>query len=437
MTNILAEFTSKSPNILPIFDGFQYDTGRNIEFRGLTCLPASVPVQFATSETGPTESRPGEYADGVLISPIPNAVLASPVWFAFVRVVEGESGYTLKGVRVEQTQRGAPSDVVTPDQQSAFDAIVATLNAVDVNEPISVNGTWWTYDKTTGEYVDTGDPSQGETGATGATGLTGLTGATGTTGNGIASIARTSGTGAPGTTDTYTITMTSGATATFTVTHGTNGTATSVLTGYAAATVNAPIAATDNVLQAFGKAQKQISDNSTSISDLNADLDALVIGEFGTEFVTDTMLSATGVKAKIKQNTHKTSIIRKAAIIFVDDDASNIWSSGGYAAVLAAHPLAKVSLAVNPDWVGNDGKLTWSNLDAYMATGQYELVNHGAGHLEPLSMTPEQLQAQYATESSIFAAHGYADAANYYVYAGYTPPPAAPNQVKNADLKNR
>ena len=42
-------------------------------------------------------------------------------------------------------------------------------------------------------------------------------------GNGIASVTRTSGTGAAGTTDTYTITFTNGTTSTFTVVNGANG----------------------------------------------------------------------------------------------------------------------------------------------------------------------------------------------------------------------
>lgn len=61
-------------------------------------------------------------------------------------------------------------------------------------------------------------------GPTGETGATGATGSTGATGNGIASITLTSGTHAPGTTDTYTITYTSGGTSTFTVYNGANGT---------------------------------------------------------------------------------------------------------------------------------------------------------------------------------------------------------------------
>jgi len=62
-------------------------------------------------------------------------------------------------------------------------------------------------------------------GLQGAAGAKGDTGTTGATGNGISSIARTSGTGAAGTTDTYTITYTSGATTTFNVVNGANGAA--------------------------------------------------------------------------------------------------------------------------------------------------------------------------------------------------------------------
>ena len=77
----------------------------------------------------------------------------------------------------------------------------------------------------TGAKGDNGDIGltgvQGETGATGAKGDTGNTGATG---NGIASVVRTSGTGAAGTTDTYTITFTDSTTTTFGVYNGADGT---------------------------------------------------------------------------------------------------------------------------------------------------------------------------------------------------------------------
>lgn len=79
---------------------------------------------------------------------------------------------------------------------------------------------------------------KGDTGATGATGETGSPGASGSPGSdgedgvGIQSIARTGGDGSPGTTDTYTITLTDGTTSTFTVYNGADGTSFTVLGRY-------------------------------------------------------------------------------------------------------------------------------------------------------------------------------------------------------------
>ena len=197
---------------------------------------------------------------------------------------------------------------------SAQSAAQAAQSAEDArHQPIvGENGNWYTWD---GEnYVDTGDRAQGDaatievgevttgapgssasvnnsgdanaakfdftiprgdkgetgnTGPQGEVGPQGLKGDTGATGNGISSITRTSGTGAPGTTDTYTITYTGGGTATFTVTHGTDGAATSKLTGYSKALTSEQLAATDSVLQAFGKLEKRIEDNEQLISQLS------------------------------------------------------------------------------------------------------------------------------------------------------------------------
>jgi hypothetical protein len=63
----------------------------------------------------------------------------------------------------------------------------------------------------------------GANGADGATGGPGENGADGADGRGIASVIRTSGTGAPGTTDTYTITFTDSTTTTFQVVNGADG----------------------------------------------------------------------------------------------------------------------------------------------------------------------------------------------------------------------
>lgn len=64
---------------------------------------------------------------------------------------------------------------------------------------------------------------RGLQGPIGVTGPTGDTGPIGPTGNGIASFERTSGNGAPGTTDVYTLTMTGGQTASLSVYNGRDG----------------------------------------------------------------------------------------------------------------------------------------------------------------------------------------------------------------------
>lgn len=122
---------------------------------------------------------------------------------------------------------------------------------------IGNNGNWFLYNTGTGQYEDSGEPSQGDDGITPVISATasvdantgtpavnvtktgtdaapsfgfsfqnlkgdkGDTGNTGATGNGIASITKT---GTSGLVDTYTITYTNGNTSTFTVTNGQDGT---------------------------------------------------------------------------------------------------------------------------------------------------------------------------------------------------------------------
>lgn len=122
---------------------------------------------------------------------------------------------------------------------------------------IGNNGNWFLYNTGTGQYEDSGEPSQGDDGVTPVISATasvdantgtpavnvtktgtdaapsfgfsfqnlkgdkGDTGNTGATGNGIASITKT---GTAGLVDTYTITYTNGNTDTFTVTNGQDGT---------------------------------------------------------------------------------------------------------------------------------------------------------------------------------------------------------------------
>lgn len=76
-----------------------------------------------------------------------------------------------------------------------------------------------------GDKGDRGDKGEkGDTGDQGPQGTQGIQGPIGPAGSSIQNIARTSGNGAPGTTDTYTITLTDGTTSTFQVYNGKDGT---------------------------------------------------------------------------------------------------------------------------------------------------------------------------------------------------------------------
>ncbi len=73
---------------------------------------------------------------------------------------------------------------------------------------------------------------KGDPGAPGTPGGKGDPGERGETGIGVQSVERTAGDGSPGTTDTYTITLTDGSTSTFTVYNGADGTSFTVLGRY-------------------------------------------------------------------------------------------------------------------------------------------------------------------------------------------------------------
>ena len=258
---------------------WQYDYGQILKFDGLE-LPDAYEVHFSNQPlTGETITQIGN-ADGVTI---PDQFLQSgEAVYAWVYLHTGEDdGETEYMVTIPVSKRPEPSDEQpTPVEQSAIDQAIAALNiAVEkadesiTHYPKIESGTWWVWDVTAEEYVDTeveargpqgiqGIPGQdGEDGAPGAPGedgfspeitvqdITGghritITDATGTktvdvmdgedgqpgqpgqpgaTGNGIASITKT---GTVGLVDTYTITYTNGTTTTFTVTNGSDATVT-------------------------------------------------------------------------------------------------------------------------------------------------------------------------------------------------------------------
>jgi hypothetical protein len=96
---------------------------------------------------------------------------------------------------------------------------------------------------------------------TGPAGTNGTNGTNGAAGRGIVSVVRTSGTGAPGTTDTYTITYTSGSPSTFDVYNGANGTGSGDVVGPAGATA-------DRIVVWDGITGKLVKVGSVTIADL-------------------------------------------------------------------------------------------------------------------------------------------------------------------------
>mgnify|MGYP004462311981 FL=1 len=101
----------------------------------------------------------------------------------------------------------------------------------------------------------------------GANGTDGTNGTNGTDGRGIVSIERTSGTGAAGTTDTYTITYTDSTTSTFTVVNGADGTGAEITVDSAVSdTSENPVQ--NKVIKAY--IDGLIGDIDTAIASINA-----------------------------------------------------------------------------------------------------------------------------------------------------------------------
>ena len=117
--------------------------------------------------------------------------------------------YAAQGVSqyVEEAKTAAQTagDAAGEAQAAAEEAKGVALYPPQVNPE---TGMWQTWDAAQQQYVDTDKKAEGPEGPAGSS---------------IQSIERTSGTGAPGTTDTYTVTLTNGSTTTFQVYNGADG----------------------------------------------------------------------------------------------------------------------------------------------------------------------------------------------------------------------
>ena len=125
------------------------------------------------------------------------------------------SGQTEKLNLCQFSTGDAPSMDDWNDDNLKIDNAIKSVVENGVHNPYIDGGTWWVWDSVEGAYVDSGESAHG---------IQGLQGVPGEDGRGIVSVNRTSGTGAAGTTDTYTITYSDGTTSTFAVYNGANGT---------------------------------------------------------------------------------------------------------------------------------------------------------------------------------------------------------------------
>lgn len=109
-----------------------------------------------------------------------------------------------------EVARDAASEDADDAAQSAVDAAASALSAQQYSgkPPKPQNGTWWIWDAAQEKYIDSGIGCE----------------LVGPTGNGVKDIQLTKGDHTPGTTDTYTVTMTDGATYNISVYNGRNGT---------------------------------------------------------------------------------------------------------------------------------------------------------------------------------------------------------------------
>ena len=152
----------------------QYDQGQKIHLNGIT-LPASYLAEFSNSESG-TAEQITQTTDTVIV---PDKYLTSgnPV-YVWIVVVGQDERTTRYEIIVPVKGRGEPDDYTpTPEEQTAIEAAIAALNAaVDDAEaaiehyPKIEDGVWYVWDVSSGEWISTEVPAQGQQGETGATG---------------------------------------------------------------------------------------------------------------------------------------------------------------------------------------------------------------------------------------------------------------------------
>lgn len=180
MTNVITANLSKSRfyRASPVY---QYNYGMMLKITGID-LPDAYQVDFANDINGTSITQIGG-ADGVSI---PSQFFQpGQAIYAWLRVhPTADSGITTATIVIPISPRATiTDDEPTPEEQSAIDEAIASLNdAVDRADeavehyPTITGGIWYVWDVDAGEYVSTGIPAQGAQGVPGVDGQDGTDG---------------------------------------------------------------------------------------------------------------------------------------------------------------------------------------------------------------------------------------------------------------------
>ena len=227
MANI--NITTKTCTIEPLY---QWDLNQILQIYGLA-LPVVPEVHFAHDTDKLAIVRQATVdAAGVIRVSVPNSLLQKGSRInAYICTTEGSTFQTLYKVVIPVVGRAKPSDYEGTDDAEVFslDALQVEVIGLEAGADAKVekvlNGDTWTLrfsiPAATGPKGDPGD--KGDAFTYDDFTEEQLAALTGPTGSSIQSITRTSGTGASGSTDTYTILLTDGSAHTFTVYNGRDG----------------------------------------------------------------------------------------------------------------------------------------------------------------------------------------------------------------------
>lgn len=187
---------------------YQWDRGQQVK---IACpdLPSAFQVHFANRKSKKALVIQAEGSNNVATVTIPDEILREPFEvFAYLYFDESLTGETAKTIRMPIEKRRKPDDyiIVLPEEQAtdaekiviklmdeyvekelgaaasasesaaAAEAAALVATSAAIRQPIIQNGTWWTWDASLEEYVDSGNPAQGPKGEQGAKGDKGETG---------------------------------------------------------------------------------------------------------------------------------------------------------------------------------------------------------------------------------------------------------------------